>query len=179
MDSRDGFEVLFARIAEDGHSIEGHSTGIAEGEAWGLRYEMHLDAGFHTRSAHVAGRSARGGHEVRLDRDGAGGWRVDGRPRPDLDGCLDVDLEASGFTNLVPVHRLGLEVGERAEPPAAWVRIPDLRVERLEQSYERLPDEDGRHRYDYRAPASDFAVVITYDPDGVVHDYPEIAVRVA
>jgi uncharacterized protein len=55
--------------------------------------------------------------------------------------------------------------------------VPDLRVERLEQSYERLPDEDGRSRYDYRSPADDFAAVITYDADGVVRDYPGIAVR--
>jgi uncharacterized protein len=177
VDVHDGFEVLFARGADDGHCLDGHSTGVEEGVAWGIRYEMSLDSRWITRSARVFGRSEAGTHEVVLEGDGSGGWTLDGEPAPELAGCFDVDVEASGFTNLIPVRRLGLEVGERADAPAAYVRVPDLRVERLEQSYERLPDEDGRSRYDYRSPADDFAAVITYDADGVVRDYPGIAVR--
>jgi hypothetical protein len=92
-----------------------------------------------------------------------GRWRVDGRPAPLLDGCTDADLEASAFTNALPVNRLGLEVGQRADAPAAYVRALDLRVERLEQQYTRLPDEDEGSRYDYRAPQFDFACVLVYD----------------
>ncbi len=175
----DGFEVLFSRDADDGLRLDGHSTGVEEGVAWGVRYEMSLDSRGITRSARVLGRSVAGTHEVVLEGDGRGGWMVDGEPAPELDGCLEVDVEASGFTNLIPVRRLGLAVGERADAPAAYVRVPDLRVERLEQSYERIPDEGVRPRYDYRSPDSDFAAVITFDPDGVVRDYPGIAVRVA
>ncbi|MGH8826930.1 MAG: putative glycolipid-binding domain-containing protein, partial [Jiangellaceae bacterium] len=88
-------------------------------------------------------------------------------------------LEASAFTNALPVNRLGLEAGERAEAPAAYVRALDLRVERLEQSYARLPDDGKRSRYDYRSPAFEFAAVLTYDRFGLILDYPGIAVRVA
>jgi uncharacterized protein len=41
-----------------------------------------------------------------LEADGHGQWKVDGEAAPQLDGCLDVDLEASAFTNALPVHRL-------------------------------------------------------------------------
>jgi hypothetical protein len=54
-----------------------------------------------------------------------------------------------------------------------------LRVERLEQTYARLPDEGERARYEYVAPAFDFSAVLTYDRFGLVLDYPGIAVRVA
>lgn len=177
--AHEGFEVLFARRDADTHRLDGHSTGVEGGQAWGVRYGMTIDPQWLTRSAHVVVRSATGEGEAAIERDGTGRWLVDGRPAPELDGCLEVDIEASGFTNLIPVARLGLSVGERAQAPAAYVRVPSLRVERLEQSYERLPDEDGRSRYDYRSPAFGFAAVITYDPDGVVHDYPGIAVRAA
>jgi hypothetical protein len=36
---------------------------------------------------------------VTLRADGDGSWVVDGRPAPQLDGCLDVDLESSSMTN--------------------------------------------------------------------------------
>ncbi|MGH3013412.1 MAG: putative glycolipid-binding domain-containing protein [Gaiellaceae bacterium] len=137
-----------------------------------------LDSGWTTRSAHVVGRSCSGAHEVRLEADGAGGWTIDGAPAPELAGCLDVDLEASAFTNTLPVNRLRLGVGERAEAPAAYVRAVDLRVERLEQRYARVEDDGAGSRYDYEAPDLQFACRIVYDRFGLVLDYPGIAVRV-
>jgi hypothetical protein len=86
----------------------------------------------------------------------------------------------SDVPNSLPVHRLGLRVGERADAPAVYVRAPILRVERLQQSYARLADDGGeRGRYDYVAPAFDFRTVLTYDRFGLVLNYPGIAVRVA
>jgi len=179
LDAREGFEVLFPRREEDGYRLDGHSSGVEAGGMWALRYPLVLDRDWLTREARVAGRSVDGEHEVLLEADGAGAWRVDGRLAPELDGCLEVDLEASGFTNAVPVRRLGLAIGEGAEAPAAYLRAPDLRVERLEQSYARLPDDGKRSRYEYAAPAFDFSCVIVYDEHGLVLDYPGIAARVA
>ncbi len=148
LDARDGFEVVFLRRESGGYHVEGHATAVEEGEAWGVRYAITLDRSWTTRSARVTGRSSTGDHEVRLEADGAGGWQVDGEPAPELAGCLDVDLEASGFTNAFPVHRLALSVGGRADAPAAYVRATHHPVERLEKNYRRLADEDNRSRYD-------------------------------
>ena len=51
-------------------------------------------------------------------------------------------------------------------------------MERLEQRYTRLPNGDGRPRFDYEAPAFAYRDVIVYDGAGLVLDYPGIAVRV-
>jgi uncharacterized protein len=176
---REGFEVLFLRRQGDGHRLDGHSTGVEDGEAWGIRYAFEVDDRWATRSAHIVGRSASGAHEVRLEGDGRGGWSVDGAPAPHLAGCLDVDLEASAFTNSLPVHRLGLAVGRRADAPAAWVRALDLGVQRLEQRYARVADDAGRRRYDYAAPGLEYTARLVYDEHGLIVDYPGLAVRVA
>jgi hypothetical protein len=177
--ARDGFEVVFLRSGPDGHRIEGHAAAVEDGEAWAIRYAIVLAADWTTRSAHVIGRSASGERELALEHDGAGAWRVDGAAAPHLDGCLDVDLEASSFTNAFPVHRLGLAIGQGAEAPAAYVRALDLRVERLEQHYERIEDEGTRERYDYSAPRFDYADRLVYDEHGLVLEYPGLAVRAA
>jgi len=178
--ARAGFEVVFLRRERSGYRVDGHSTAVQEGEAWGIRYELTLDEEWVTRSAHVVGQSAEASHEVRLEGDGTGSWRVDGSPVLELDGCLDVDLEASACTNALPTRRLRLGVGEAAAAPAVYVRAPTLRVERLEQRYARLEDERAeRRRFEYVAPAFDFSAVLTYDRFGLVVDYPGIAVRVA
>ena len=156
-EARDGFEVVFIDARESGCTLEGTTTAVEDGEAWSVSYDIVLDPGWATRSVRVSGRSASGGHEISLEADGAGGWRLDGAEAPHLQGCLDVDLESSSLTNAFPVRRLGLAVGDRAEAPAAYVRAGDLRVERLDQRYLRLDDDGARERYDYVAPAFDFA----------------------
>lgn len=179
LDARMGFEVVFLRRDRDHWYLNGQSTAVQEGEAWSISYTLILDENWVTRSTHVVGRSITGVQDVRIDGDGRGRWRVDGEAVPELSGCLDVDLEASACTNALPVRRLGLCVGERAEAPAVFVSAPRLAVGRLEQSYARLEnDSDDRVRYDYAAPAFDFTTTLVYDSFGLVLDYPGIAERV-
>ena len=171
VDAWEGFEVIFPRREPGGYRLQGHSNGVEEGVAWGIRYDLLADERWATRTAVVVGTSSLGSFEVRLEGDGAGHWLVDGLPAPQLDSCLDVDLEASACTNCLPVRRLALGIGEGAEAPAAYVRAADLRVERLEQSYLRL-DSAG---YDYASP--NFRAALVYDEHGLIVDYPGIAVR--
>jgi hypothetical protein len=179
LDPSAGFEVLFLRSEPDGYYAEGYSTVVEDGQVSSIRYALTINPNWTTSSAHIIGRSAAGVNEVRLDGDGVGGWRVDGRPAPKLAGCLDVDLEASAFTNALPERRLGLDVGQEADAPAAYVRALDLSVERLEQRYTRLQDDGEHRRYDYAAPACDYRDELVYDERGLVLTYPGIAVRVA
>ena len=179
LDASEGFEVLFPRSDGDGHRFAGHATAVEGAVTWSVRYEIRVDSDWVTREAHVWSRSVAGERELRLEGDGHGAWTIDGRPAPELDGLLDVDLEASAFTNAFPVNRLGLGVGEDAEAPAVYVRAPNLRVARLEQHYRRLADDGARMRFDYVSPALDFRAILVYDESGLVLDYPGIAVRLA
>jgi hypothetical protein len=174
VESRVGFEVLFLRREQDGYRFDGHAAAVADDETWSIRYAITVDERWVTRRAHVVGDSARGPTELQVELNDDGRWRVDGRPAPLLDGCLDVDLEASAFTNAFPVRRLALAVGQSADAPAAWIRAPGLEVERLEQRYLRL---DGS-RYDYAAPDLNFTAELVYDDFGLVLEYPGIATRV-
>jgi uncharacterized protein len=177
-DARDGFEVVFLSRAADEYAMDGHTAAVEGGEAWAVRYSIRTDLGWRTRVARVIGHSDSGEHDLTLRSDGGGRWDVDGVHAPRLDGCLDVDLESSVLTNAFPVHRLGLRVGEEAEAPAAYVRASDLRVERLEQRYVRLDDDEGRERYHYAAPDFGFECELVYDESGLLLDYPGIATRI-
>ncbi len=173
--ARDGFEVVFPRWNRDGVQLDGSTAAVEADEAWVVNYAIALDPSWRTRRALISGHSMSGAAELRLDADGAGGWRVNGVEAPHLDGCLDVDLESSSLTNAFPIHRLGLQVGETAQAPAAYVRAVDLSVDRLEQRYLRLDND----RYRYSAPEFAFECELVYDEFGLVLDYPGIAIRAA
>jgi uncharacterized protein len=174
---RNGFEVVFLRARDSGCLIRGCTTAIEDGTPWSVEYAIELDSGGATRSARVSGRSAAGFRSTVLEGDGMGRWLVDDAPAPELEGCLDVDLESSAMTNALPVRRLGLAVAGRAAAPAAYVHAVGLTVERLEQIYLRAPDGSTGPCYDYTAPVFDFQCRLVYDQSGLVIDYPGIAVR--
>lgn len=177
VEAREGFESVFLRPDGTGVGIEGHTAAVEDGQVWVVRYLIRLDERWVTRSARVWGRSAAGEAEVVLESDGAGNWHVDGTPRPDLAGCVDVDLEASACTNTAPVHRLALAPGEQAAAPAVYVRAVGLGVDRLDQEYRRIEDDGQHRRYDYRAPRFDYADRLVYDEAGLVVHYPGLASR--
>jgi hypothetical protein len=175
--ARDGFEVLFVRTHTGGHRLEGCTTAVESGRAWAVEYDIVVGADWVTSEVRVRALSAAGRPEVRLESRAPGEWLVDGAPAPHLDGCVDVDLEASVFTNALPVRRLALEVGTEADVPAAFVRASDLGVERLDQRYLRLDDEGGHQRYAYAAPRFDYTGRLRYDSSGLLLEYPGIAER--
>jgi hypothetical protein len=175
--ARSGFEVVYFGARNDGWRIEGWTTAIEDGAIWAVEYTIEVDAAWATRSARLRGRSAGGFSSALLEADGDGHWLVDGEAARDLDGCLDVDLEASAMTNALPVRRMGLPVGGQEDAPAAYVRAVGLAVERLEQTYVRTTDQASCQRYDYTAPVFGFAARLVYDESGLVLDYPGIAVR--
>jgi hypothetical protein len=178
-DAREGFEVVFVNPDRDGYRLEGATAAVENGDAWVVEYEITVSQRWLSRGAMLSGRSASGVHELRLEADGAGHWRINGSPASHLDGCLDVDLESSALTNAFPAHRLGLEVGQEADAPAAYVRALDFSVERLEQRYVRLENDGDRERYHYTAPGFGFECQLLYDESGLVIEYPGIAIRTA
>lgn len=175
--ARSGFEVVYFGARDDRRHIEGWTTAIEDGATWVVEYAIEVDAAWATRSAQICGRSIEGPCSAVLEADGAGHWLINGEPAPHLDGCLDIDLEASAMTNALPVRRMTLPPAAAAAAPAAYVRAAGLAVERLEQTYLRATGQGTCQSYDYAAPVFDFSCRLIHDQSGLVLDYPGIAVR--
>jgi len=170
--------VVSITVADASYRLDGHTAAVEGGQAWVVRYVISLDEDWITTGARVWGWSSTGQRELWVESHGPGQWQVNGSPAPEYDGCIDVDLESSSVTNTIPVHRLGLGVGQSAEVPAVYVRALDLGLERLDQYYLRVDDEGARQRYDYSAPDFGFTSQLIYDEFGLVLEYPGIASRV-
>ena len=161
---RDGFEVAWFSPPT---VLRGGSTFVEEGAGHHIAYTITLASDGSTSTAAIRSLD----RAIWLTRAGDA-WLLDGVSRPDLSECPDVDLESSVVTNALPVARLGLDVGESGRALAAWVRA-DLSVERLEQTYTRLDER----RYDYVSHYDGFRTVLEYGDDGLIVDYPGIAIR--
>jgi hypothetical protein len=83
-------------------------------------------------------------------------------------GCIDLDLNFSPSTNLLPIRRLDLAIGQHAEVKAAWLRFPSFNLEPLTQIYSRL-DETS---YRYSSNNGKFVRDIKVNEAGLVTVYP-------
>ncbi|HET8575877.1 MAG TPA: putative glycolipid-binding domain-containing protein, partial [Methylomirabilota bacterium] len=71
-------------------------------------------------------------------------------------------------TNLLPIRRLGLAVGEEAEVKAAWLRFPGFALEPLGQVYRRISDQT----YRYESAGGAFTTELPVNATGFVIAYP-------
>jgi hypothetical protein len=172
-----GAEHLRLTMDEDGAHADGVILRRKESQDLRAHYRLEVDAEWRVKRLHFALLGTEKG--LHLESDGRGTWTVNREPAPVLNGCLDLDIELTPFTNTLPLRRLGLEAEESAEIRVAYVPVPDLEVRPVEQRYTCLapPGPDGG-RYRYEGLFRDFAAELAVDRDGLVLDYPETFRRI-
>lgn len=168
-----GLEHLHIAATRDDVVADGVISAVAGGVPFHAHYLVRADAGWRARSLTVEVSGARG-RPLQLFTDGSGTWSDGGgNTLPDLDGCIDVDISATPFTNSMPIRRLDLRAGESAGVTVVHVKLPQLEVRRARQRYtcrEPLGAQGGL--FTYESLFGGFEADLAVDPDGLVLDYP-------
>jgi hypothetical protein len=130
------------------------------------RYLIRANERWYTQHLDLRVEEPTGTSTLLLDRDPDGRWRRDGEPLDLEFPCDDVDLAFSPSTNMLPIRRLGLQVGESAPVRVAWIQVPSLKVRAAEQIYERT----GATAYRFKGRFGSYHIEV--DNQGMVMDYP-------
>ena len=164
----------FARVYSQDSSwfLNGTAAFAHEKQACRLDYLIVCDSDWRTVSCRVTGWLGDRSIEIDIRVDAMGEWRLNGAECPAVAGCVDVDLNFSPSTNLLPIRRLGLEIGAEAEVQAAWLRFPSFTLERLDQQYRRL----GPETYRYESAGGTFVAELEVNSAGFVTRYPNFRV---
>ncbi|HET7090137.1 MAG TPA: putative glycolipid-binding domain-containing protein [Anaerolineae bacterium] len=172
--------ILWRRLDQPGHESarlffqhpDWHLTGTAvfahHQQPCRLDYLVVCDSGWQTLSGKVAGWVGSETVELELSVDSARRWRLNGTERPEVAGCIDLDLNFSPSTNLLPIRRLGLAIGQEANVAAAWLRFPSFALEPLEQLYRRT----DAATYRYESAGGQFVTELQVNTAGFVTYYP-------
>lgn len=141
-----------------------------------LAYRLRWDQAWCLREADLAVEVGAESRRLVLRTDGRGAWHdAAGRSLPALDGCIDIDIWPTPFTNTFPLRRSPPAAGERREYRMAWVSAPGLTVGPQRQAYTALGDR--RWRFE-SLDGSGFRVELTVDEENVVIDYPGLFRRI-
>jgi hypothetical protein len=141
-----------------------------------LTYRLTWDASWRLRAAQLAVATASSNRSLSLQTDGEGHWRDgDGQSIAELEGCMDIDIWPTPFTNSFPIRRAPMAVGERRQFRMAWIFAPDLTFQSQPQAYTRLAEQ--LYLFE-NLDGSDFQAELTVDEAGIVLDYPDFFRRV-
>ena len=151
-EDRPGHEYARLSQTDSGWNLSGVAVFEHDGLPCNLSYLVSCDRSWCTKEALVTGWVGKTEAKARITADPERVWHLNGEICRSVAGALDVDLNFSPSTNLLPIRRLNLGVGQRAEIRAAWLRFPSFTIEPLVQSYTRT----GERSYVYESAGGSF-----------------------
>jgi hypothetical protein len=165
-----GREEALLERAVDGWCLTGELDVEEGGSLAQLHYVIECDVHFVTRTARIEGEVDNRSVRWAIAADPARRWTESGIQLPTLSGATDIDLGFTPATNLLPIRRLDLAIGEHASVRSAWLRFPELRLEPLEQTYAREAERVFRYRalvdgasFTARLDTDEFGRVLRYE----------------
>ncbi len=159
---------LFSR--GDWWNLQGSAVFSHGGLACRLDYHIVCDSRWHTRRANVAGWVGDRLIEIELTVSGDQRWLLNEQDSPEVAACIDLDLNFSPSTNLLPIRRLNLAVGQECEVRAAWLRFPSFTLEPLVQLYRRI----DKTIYHYESNGGEFVTELSVNEADFVTRYPNL-----
>lgn len=165
-----GHDAAAIRETGFGAKLRGMAVFQDESGPTALHYSVRCDAEWRTTEGAVEGWCGPRPVELRFVRSHGGDWTMNGVACPAVAGCADLDLNFTPATNLMPLRRLNLPLGQTAEVRSAWLEWPECALTLLVQRYARK----SMFEYDYEADlpgTASFAGVLRVEPNGWVLDY--------
>lgn len=163
-----GYEATRLIEGAEEQRIEGTAVFANEGVPCRLEYQIQVDRGWRTRDVQVNGWVGTEPVDINIVVDEAQTWMLNGETIDAAQGCIDIDLNFSPVTNLLPIRRYALAIGEEVAVTAAWLRFPSFKLEPLDQIYRRT----GEEQYHYASAGGSFTAELTVNEHGFVVNYP-------
>ena len=149
------------------------AVGEIESIAYRIHYLIECDSGWNLQRVQIE--DLLGGKALTLRRGENGSWSDEQlRVLAEMEGCSEVDIMITPFTNTLPVRRLHLRPGESSEIAVAYVGLPGLQLSRIEQRYTCRSTNENGAIYRYESLKSGFTAELQVDTDGLVVEYPNI-----
>ncbi|WP_118973146.1 putative glycolipid-binding domain-containing protein [Taibaiella koreensis] len=159
---------------KDALSVRSAIVGRYEQLPFKVDYEIEMDRNWNTRSVEIRSSLCNMDQRIALQHDGLGHWYSEDREWKQLEGCTDIDISVSPFTNSLPINRLNMAAGATLEITVVYIDIPHFRIAQEHQRYSRL----DTHTYRFTNSTGDFSADILVDELGLVKHYPTLFDRI-
>lgn len=166
-------ENCLVKTNESGAVISSTIVGLYEEKIYKIEYTIKTNIHWETVFAEINCMHNDTIQSIRLEGDGKGNWihnEVD-----KFDGCIDIDIPLTPFTNTLPIRRLTLTPGESKDIKVLYCDVLQGKLKVVHQKYTCI----SATKYHYENVPNDFEATIEVDEHGLVVDYPLLFKRKA
>jgi hypothetical protein len=168
-------ENCLVNINRDGVEINSVIVGAYQNIIYRVEYKIKATKLWETTFVEIFGQYNNKHHRFKFEGDGKGHWTVNGKAEKKFNGCIDVDIPLTPFTNTLPINRLRLSSREEKQIKVIYCDLLQEEFTAGNQKYIKLSDSI----YHYENVPNDFEADIEVDGHGFVVDYPQLFVRKA
>lgn len=160
---------------EDNEKIfTGHITGMSDDMPFGIHYMIETDADWRVQHFLISDLNDPD-NALELYSDSKGKWFDRDQAVVQLEGCMDIDITLTPFTNTLPLRRDAAcrhapwPVNERMTIEVVYISVPEFTMEKAKQYYTKLSDNKFLFENDHG-----FKAELKLDKNLMVIDYPEL-----
>ena len=168
-------ENCLVNTLETGSEINSTIIGRYDGKIYKVEYQIKVNPNWETVFLEVKSQHSDLRDHLILESDGTGNWILNGKKADQFEGCIDIDIPLTPFTNTLPVNRLKLHTNDERQIQVIYVDVLKRKIKQIRQKYTRLSNTV----YLYENVPNDFEAKIEVDELGLVVDYPVLFVRTA
>jgi hypothetical protein len=166
-------ENCILTIMDKGSEINSFVIGAYANELYRIAYRIRTNQYWETIFCEITSQIYSTVEMIEFRREGKESWYVNGRPDENFNGCIDIDISLTPFTNTLPINRLHLSEKEGKQIKVLYVDVLGRKMIPVQQKYTRLSQTD----YKYENVPNDFEAVIAVDHLGLVVNYPGLFKR--
>lgn len=166
-------ENCLLNCTDNGSQINSVIVGQYMDSIYRVEYDIITNRNWETTFVKIKSQQNNQFEDFTLESNGKGHWKLGGKSNAEFEGCLDVDISLTPFTNTLPINRLMLNVNENRDTKVIYIDLLQQKVTPVRQKYIRLSDT----QYRYENIPNDFEATITVDDLGLVLNYPSLFVR--
>lgn len=101
-------------------------------------------------------------------------WIINGELKTEFEGCIDIDISLTPFTNTLPINRLNLNTKSSSDIKILYIDVLYQRIASTNQRYTKLSST----KYLYENKSSSFQAQIEVDKIGIIVNYPNLFKRI-
>jgi uncharacterized protein len=171
----ESLENCLVTISNEGSDIRSTIVGHYESTIYQVNYLIKTNALWETISVEIQARHSGQTQTIKFESDGKGRWKDNGKSLPQFDGCIEIDIPLTPFTNTLPINRLKLDVNQTELIRVIYMDLLAGEIKPVHQKYTRV----SPFAYHYENVPNDFEANILVDELGLVVDYPTLFERLA
>jgi hypothetical protein len=168
-------ENCLVRTTDMGAEINSVIVGGYGEKIYRVEYQIRTNQNWETIFVEIKSQHSNIRDHFAFQSDAKGNWALNGKSANQFQGCIDVDIPLTPFTNTLPIKRLNTQKGEESEIYVLYIDLLERQITPVRQKYIRLSDT----QYHYENIPNDFEANIEVDELGYVVDYPTLFTRTA